>query len=132
MNQETILCVDDEAIILMSLKHELKNRYGSRFSYETALSAEDALEIIEELYSQGTRIILIISDWLMPGMKGDEFIVLVHKKHPDIQSVMITGHSDEFAIQRAKQEGNLLTCLKKPWTQTELYSIIDGILPPKI
>ncbi len=130
-NQEFILCVDDEAIILMSLKFELKSRYGSRFGYETALNAEEALDIIDSLYRSGARIILLLSDWLMPGMKGDEFVLAVHKKFPDIRSVIISGHSDEFSIQRAKNEGNLIACLKKPWNSHDLFSIIDDILQPQ-
>ena len=33
----------------------------------------EGLELVEELYQEGLEITLVISDWLMPRMKGDEF-----------------------------------------------------------
>ena len=49
MNKKAILCVDDEAIIVMSIKQELKAHFRERLLYETALSAADGLSIIDEL-----------------------------------------------------------------------------------
>ena len=49
MKKRVILCVDDEKIILDSIKTQLKERYGNTFVYETAESATEALEIIDEI-----------------------------------------------------------------------------------
>ena len=68
MSKKAILCVDDEAIILLSVKQELQSHFRERFIYETALSAKEALVIIDELSAEGIVFILVISDWLMPGM----------------------------------------------------------------
>jgi DNA-binding NtrC family response regulator len=46
---KAILCVDDEESILDSLKEQLKRSFGRQFLYETANSAEEALEVIDEL-----------------------------------------------------------------------------------
>ncbi|HAG80524.1 MAG TPA: hypothetical protein DCL61_04970, partial [Cyanobacteria bacterium UBA12227] len=69
-----MLCVDDEVVVLNSLKIQLKNEFGDTYLYEVAESADEALEIIEEFHEDEIRILLIVSDWLMPGMKGDEFL----------------------------------------------------------
>ena len=79
MSEPAILCVDDEAIILESLREQLERAFGDQYIYEMAEGAEDAWEIIQELYGDGVRILVIISDWLMPGTKGDEFLVQVYK-----------------------------------------------------
>ena len=42
--------------------------------------------------------IIIVSDWLMPGMKGDEFLIQVHQKFPHIVKVLLTGQADSEAI----------------------------------
>lgn len=124
MPESAIICVDDEVVILDSLKKQLKRKFGDRFIYEVAESAEEAWEIIEELNEDGIDIIAIVSDWLMPGTKGDEFLIQIHQRFPGIIKVMLTGQADNDAIERAKQEANLHACLYKPWTEEELTQII--------
>ncbi|HOJ98041.1 MAG TPA: response regulator [Termitinemataceae bacterium] len=126
--KEAILCVDDEAIIVFAMKQELKRHYGGRFVYETALDAEEALEIIDDLVDQGIEVVVVISDWLMPGMKGDEFLIRVHDKYPQIGLIMVTGQADDGAIERAIQQAKISTCLKKPWRSQDLIAAIDDIL----
>lgn len=126
--KKSILCVDDENIVLDSLKSQLKRRLGSDFSYETALNAEEAFEIIEDLYNEGVKIVLIVSDWLMPGIKGDEFLVKVHELYPDMINILLTGRAELEAIENAKNNANLFACLEKPWAEDELISIIKKAL----
>jgi len=126
--KKSILCVDDENIVLDSLKSQLKRRLGNSFSYETALNAEEAFEIIEDLYSEGIKIVLIVSDWLMPGIKGDEFLVKVHEIYPDMINILLTGRAELEAIENAKNNANLFACLEKPWAEDELISIIKKAL----
>ena len=124
MSEPAIICVDDEVVILESLKKQLKRKFGSSFIYEVAESAEEAWEIIEELNSENIPIIAIVSDWLMPGVKGDEFLIQIHQQFPEVIKVMLTGQADNNAIDRAKEEANLHACLYKPWTESELIEII--------
>ena len=95
MKKEAILCVDDESILLLSLKQTLQMHLGNEYRYETALNAEQAWKIIETLVKEQVKIIVIISDWLMPGIKGDEFLIQVHKKYPEIKAIMITGQTTQ-------------------------------------
>ncbi|MFB2878000.1 response regulator [Floridanema aerugineum] len=126
MSKPAILCVDDEAVVLNSLKIQLKKEFGDAYTYEVAESADEALEIIEELQSEETDILVIVSDWLMPGIKGDEFLIRVHDKYPNIIKVMLTGQADETAIQRAKEKAALHNCLHKPWSSDELIDTIKS------
>lgn len=128
MSNTAILCVDDEKFILESLKEQLKRRFGNQYIYELAESAEEAWEIIQELYDNNIRVLIIVSDWLMPEMKGDEFLIEVHQKYPQIVTVMLTGQADETAVERAKKEANLYCCLRKPWSEDELAQIIKSSL----
>ena len=119
-----ILCVDDEKIVLNSLKRELKENFGDQYLYEMAENAGDALELIEELVQDGASILVMISDWLMPGIKGDELLMQVHAQYPQIVTVMLTGQADRQAIERAKEHANLHRCLYKPWTTEALVEAI--------
>jgi CheY-like chemotaxis protein len=128
MSSTAILCVDDEIVILESLKEQLKRCFGDLYIYEVAESAEEAWEVIEELHQDKIQIMIIVSDWLMPGIKGDEFLIQVHQKFPQLITVMLTGQADEIAIERAKREANLYACLYKPWTEQQLSETIASAL----
>lgn len=125
MPKLSILCVDDEAIILNSLLRQLQAAFGDRYVYETSENAEEALEIVEELQAENTDVIVIVSDWLMPGMKGDEFLTEIHKKFPKVVKILLTGQADEAAVERAKTQANLHRYLQKPWSEQELIACIQ-------
>jgi CheY-like chemotaxis protein len=124
ISDKAILCVDDEAIILLALQQELKRNLGNQFTYERATSAEAALQILDELDKDGIHVILIISDWLMPGMKGDEFIEIVKQTYPEIKIIMITGQADKAAIERVSSISSVAAVLKKPWRADELIHTV--------
>jgi CheY-like chemotaxis protein len=128
MSKSAILCVDDEAIILSSLKEQLRRRFGERYLYETASDAGEAWEVIDELCADGIDILIIVSDWLMPGIKGDEFLTQVHRRHPRIATVLLTGQADEAAIERARRNAGLHACLHKPWSESELAQVVESAL----
>lgn len=128
MSKPIILCVDDEKVVLKSLKTQLKSAFGNAYVYEMAESPADALELIDELNDNEISLILIVSDWLMPGMKGDEFLIRVHQKFPNIVKIMLTGQADEKAVNRAFIEANLHRCLQKPWSESELIETIKTAL----
>ena len=128
MTKQAILCVDDEVMILESLKEQLKRKFGSIYLYEVAESASEAWEVIEDLVSDSIEILIIISDWLMPEIKGDEFLIEVHQRFPRVVTVMLTGQADNLAIQRAKEQANLYRCLYKPWNEDELVEVITSAL----
>lgn len=123
--EKAILCVDDESIILDCIKSQLKRHYGNEFYLETASSADEALEIIEEMNEDGIKILVIVSDWLMPGIKGDEFLIKVHEAFPGIVKLMLTGQADTSSVENAKKNANLYACINKPWKEEELFSILD-------
>jgi len=125
-NKAVILCVDDEVTILKTIKKQLKNTFKDMYDYEMAENADEAIEIIEELTNEDIPIVLIVSDWLMPGMKGDEFLIQIHKEFPDVIKIMLTGHADEAAIRRAIEQANLATCLYKPLNTEELIQAIQS------
>jgi len=126
MNKKTILFVDDEKIILQSLKAQIKKHFGNEYVYEFAESGDEAWELIEELQSEGGQVLIIVSDWLMPNMKGDELLIQVHRRYPEIVKVMLTGQADEEAIERTRREANLHSCLHKPWNEQELIATLQA------
>lgn len=132
MSKPVILCVDDERIMLDSLRTQLAAEFGDAYSYEGAEDAEEALELISELNDDEVSVVMIISDWLMPGMKGDELLIRIHEEFPNIIKIMLTGQVDRSAIDRAQQQANLHKCLSKPWLEAELRETIKSALSHKL
>jgi YesN/AraC family two-component response regulator len=122
--KDAIVCVDDEVIILLSLRQELNRHFKGRFRVETALCAEEALELVDTLYAEGLRVILILTDWLMPGIKGDEMILIVKRRYPDIRCILISGHVDEAALARTGAAPLLDAFIRKPWHGSRLIESI--------
>ena len=131
MLKKTILCVDDEKIVLDSLKAQLKRQFKEGFNYEIALDAEEAMEVIEELNEEGSVVIVIVSDYLMPGIKGDELLVRIHNKYPNIIKIMLTGQADQAAIDNAFKNANLYNYINKPWKEEELFQILSLAIEEK-
>lgn len=128
MPKLAILCVDDEAVILNSVLRQIQEEFDDQYIYETAENGEEALEVLDELHEEGTQVVIIVSDWLMPGMKGDELLVEVQRRFPGTVKILLTGQADEAAIERAKKEAYLHDFIPKPWTKQELInSIKSGI-----
>lgn len=128
MAKKRILCVDDEKVVLNTLMGQLYQTFGNRYLYESFTSAEEAEEFIDEVYAEGENVHLIICDWLMPRVKGDEFLVRVHKRFPDVGLIMLSGQASPEAIERAKNEAHILAFVSKPWDKDELMSLIQKAL----
>ncbi len=125
---KAILCVDDDPMILMSLKLQLTQSFDGQFIIETAESGEEALELIEFLGGRDIDTLLIISDWLMPKMKGDELLVKVKNKFPKVGQIMLSGQAENDAVQNAFKNSNLKYFIAKPWNKNDLVEKVNAVL----
>lgn len=128
MREKVIICVDDEKTILESLKSQLIRNFGDDFVYEFGENADEGFEIIEEFFKDNLDVLLIISDWLMPGMKGDDFLIEVKKRYPTIKSIMLTGQANQESINAAFEKAQLSTCIAKPWDEKNLIDAVKNSL----
>jgi DNA-binding NtrC family response regulator len=123
MKTRLILCVDDEKAILDTLERQLTSALGGGCVIEMAEGAQEAWEIIDE-YADEYELSLVISDWLMPYIKGDKFLVDLHKKYPEVNKIMLSGQADPAAIENAKTNANLDAFVSKPWDKDHLLNVI--------
>lgn len=123
---KAIVCVDDEAIILMSLKAQLRNHYKNKFLIETSLSGEEAINVIEDLINSGICVHMLISDWNMPGMRGDQLFSIIKEKYPEINLILITGQADKETLNVLRNSMKVTAILNKPWDPKTLQSYIDS------
>ncbi len=125
---DVIICVDDEKEILEILQRQLMIMFGQDFEYEFAESGEEALELIEELETtSNTKVKLVISDWSMPGIKGDELIMKLRDGRPEIKTLLLTGQAPEDVMQKVCEQGSG-NCMLKPWDQDSLKGRIELLM----
>jgi response regulator RpfG family c-di-GMP phosphodiesterase len=120
MAKPIIICVDDEKIVLDSLRKELNTAFSDKLKVEVAESGEEALDLINELVEDNIEIPIIISDWLMPEMKGDEFLIKVQSFLPDTKKIMLTGQATTEGVGNAVNNAKLYRYIAKPWESNDL------------
>ncbi|MDC8771233.1 GGDEF domain-containing response regulator [Roseateles albus] len=128
MSRQVILCVDDDSSVLMSLRSVLAKSLVDGQVLEIAQSGEEALEILDELAQGEDQLALIIADYIMPGMRGDELLVQVHQRVPDALTIMLTGQSDLDGVKRAINEAKLFRFLQKPWHNEDIRLTVQAAL----
>ncbi len=120
MDNGVILCIDDERVVLNGLQSQLVRDFGSDYAIELAESGEEALELVKELMLDGNELLVVISDQLMPGIKGHELLKHIHVISPSTFNVLLTGHTDLDAVTEAVNHANLYRYLTKPWEENDL------------
>ncbi len=124
MTRPLILCVDDEKSILDSLESQLRAEFGLDYAIELAESAEEAREIVEEYLQSKIDIPLILADYLMPGCKGDQFLIWAHAKTPETRNVLLTGQAGMEAVINSINHAALYRYISKPWERNDLILTI--------
>ncbi len=122
-----IICVDDETAILDSLKDQLK-RQCPGCTIEMAESGEEALELLAELHHENSPVALVISDQIMPGMKGDQLLTQIHQKYPNVLKILLTGQASPEAVVNAVNQANLYRYIAKPWEEADLSLTVSEAL----
>jgi len=120
MKKPVIICVDDEPTILDSLEIDLLKAFEDKYLIETAESGEEALELLSELLAENYEVPLVISDHIMPNMKGDELLRNVHAISPKSLTIMLTGQADLEAVTNAINYAKLYRYIAKPWQPDDL------------
>ena len=125
MSKPIIICVDDEATIRNSLKIKLKKTMGDKYIIETAEGGEDALDLFSELLEDSVDVAVVISDYIMPRMKGDELLSIIHELSPHTVNILLTGQADRQGIRNAVIEAQLYRYMNKPWKPEDLKLTIE-------
>lgn len=117
--RKTVLLVDDEESILLSLK-----LYVQHWGYAPLLAntAREAIEILKTRH-----IDLIISDQEMPEMNGIELLYSVRKIDKDIPFIIMTAYgSIDKAVISLKEGAD--DYIQKPYNVEELHAIARHLL----
>src|SRR6266446_407339 len=117
-----ILIVDDEPLILYSVKMMLS--YDGH-TVETANNANEALLAFEK-----GKFDLVITDYWMSGMKGDELARVIKEKAPRQPVILLTAHAQMIeSLARDSTGGDVV--VSKPFGHDVLVAAITQVLGAK-
>jgi len=119
MHAPLILIVDDEDHIGMFAALILK-RAG--FQTQRATNVQAALELFSD------RVDLLLTDWAMPVMNGDELAVKLRESKPGLKVLFMSGNV-ELAMRPDLDLKSGVNFLEKPFGSEELLSIVKTALP---
>jgi response regulator RpfG family c-di-GMP phosphodiesterase len=128
MKKPVVLCVDDEPLILDSLEIQLRKALGAEYLIETAVNGAEALELFEELLTVRYEVALVISNCIMPNMRGDELLMRIHAISPKTIKILLTGQADIEVVRNGINYTPLYRHIAKPWQDEDLKLTVQEAL----
>jgi CheY-like chemotaxis protein len=120
VSRKRILVVDDEPFVCDAVKMMLD---FDGHVVETANNANDALAMFEE-----GKFDLVITDFEMPGMKGDKFALAIKERSPHQPVVMITAYAEMLQASGNPLKG-VDSIVGKPFLLENLRQAIAKVSP---
>lgn len=104
-NRLPVLLVDDEPQLLEAMREGLE----VEFAVETAASAAEAGKLMA-----ARKFAVVVSDHVLPGEAGLDFLVRMRDLHPQTRRILLTGYMNPELLSRSVAVAGLSTCLIKP------------------
>ena len=115
-SEKTLLLVDDEENVLISLKRILR-REG--YKILSACSGEEGLEVLAK-----NTVHVVLTDQRMPGISGVEFLHRVKIMYPDVVRMILSGYTEVGTLTDAINKGEIYQFITKPWENESIISLI--------
>lgn len=113
-SKKTVLVVDDEELIRELLYDILESDYE-------VLLAEDGEKGLELYMKQNEEIDAVITDLIMPKMRGDKLLEKLRALNPQIPVIIITGFEKEIDLVRILKEPKV-AFINKPFDIEQLLN----------
>ena len=118
---ETVLVVEDDQDVRAYLVDTLRDLDYS------VVAAQDAETGLAFLNRPGTRIDLLLTDVVLPGMSGRELAHEAIKAQPGLKVLFMTGYSRNAIVHQGRLEQGV-ELIQKPITQEQLAERIRALL----
>lgn len=118
-----VLIVDDEPQVIEVMRQFLESE---GYEVSAAEAAEPALRILND-----KLIDVVISDEMMSGISGTEFLGIVRRDYPDTIRILLTGHADLDTAINAINVGEIYRFFTKPCSFSELKVTLNQAIKQK-
>ncbi|HLJ28136.1 MAG TPA: ATP-binding protein [Candidatus Angelobacter sp.] len=121
---ETVLVIEDEADLRNMIVRALRRR---EYHVLEARTGEEALELVQ---NHEDAVQLLITDIVMPGMRGTEAAQRLADVVPDLKILYMSGYTDSAMFhQKLLETGSIF--LQKPFTVSALEEKVQKALQKK-
>ena len=120
LSPRRILVVDDEPFVCDAVKLMLE---FDGHTVETASHGKEALEVFQK-----HKFDLVITDWKMPGMSGDQLAEAIKQLVPTQPVVMITAHAEMLQTLSVSLK-SVDAIVPKPFLLDDLRKAIAKVTP---
>jgi len=114
----TVVIIEDEEPHFNLMKRAITRE----FSFASVVHFQDASTCLERLDHIHPSV--IITDYLMPGMNGIEFLEVLNQQNIDAPVIMITGQGDEIIAVRAIKSGAKDYLVKSG----DFFTLLPGVI----
>lgn len=119
--KQTILVVEDQAALLELAKSMLE------MEDYNVLGAESGVRALAVANGFKGEIHLLLTDIMMPGMKGDELYRLLREQRPELKVLYMTGHTEDSLAERGLSDSGG-EYIQKPFRQRVLLARVAEAL----
>lgn len=129
MTKLSIICIDDQREVLSALRKDLES-LEEYCDIEACESADEAFEVMEDLDDDGKPIAVIISDHVMPGKSGIEFLTDINfdSRFSGVCKLLLTGMATHQDTIVAINKAHIDRYIEKPWDVESLIGMVKELL----
>ncbi len=129
MERLNVLCVDDQREVLSAVAQDLE-ALSAWLAIEECESAQEALDLVDELDQAGDYVAVIVSDHIMPDKTGIELLTeLAHDpRFLHTKKVLLTGQATHSDTITAINNAGIDRYFEKPWDATQLKKAIQSLV----
>lgn len=120
-----LVVVDDVQEVLQTVRDQLRF-LTNLFTIEVSESGDEGMEMLQDILDQKREVGVIISDQIMPGMKGVDFLINAKKLFPDSITILLTGQAERDDVSAAVNKAALHRFISKPWDPVEFQKTIES------
>jgi len=118
MSEEKILVVDDERVV-----RDIFTTAFDEYRVVTVSSAQEAMDILR----RPNDIDLVVSDMMMPGLKGTDLLKEIKRINPNHKVIILTGYSSkEVAIEALRSGAD--EYIEKPFDIAKTKQVFERLL----
>jgi DNA-binding NtrC family response regulator len=128
MDTKAILSVEDDQEALNALRMQLDRNFSDDYLLEFAQNVDEAIAVIDDLIAREVNVILLLSDWFMPGKNADVLVNHIKSKNPNVRVIVLSGQLDIAKAGQMLEERIIDRVIMKPWDEAELVSQIKTFL----
>ena len=129
MEKLFVIIVDDQREVLTTISKDL-SELSAKVSIEECESSGEALELLEEIDSNGDFPAVVISDHVMPGKTGVEFLsdISSDSRFSKVKKVLLTGLASHQDTINAINQANIQSYIEKPWDKANLVKTVKELI----